>query len=364
MQISILLPYHNDSKFLAESIQSVLNQTHKNFELILINHASTDRSEEIAKSFDDLRIKHVKLLTNQGAGGGIILNTFLDTATGDYFKSMCADDIMKIDCLETLFKFLTSNKEFGGVFGNMDFIDEIGNYTNEDWFQYKNVDLNINLLKALIEGQPILPYTSAMIKMEEIRKLHANKVMYGMIDMSLWAQLLCNGVKIKLLRKSVCNYRIHPNQMSSSSKEQKIIRMSNFEVIVYCNYFFSMSLATLKETLPDSTFITETDDEKFKNFILAYYLMNRPANQTKIAGLLKMQEILQDENLRLEIEEKFGYMIKDLRNYYSSIDLLTVCHISNFKSSKLRKELKKRFKRKIKSIFTKKKVTKEILGVI
>lgn len=362
-KISIQLPYYNDSKFLAQSIQSALNQTYKDFELILINHASTDNSEEIAKSFKDKRIKHAFISKNQGAGGGIILQTFLDVATGDYFKSMCADDIMKPDCLETLLDFLNKNKSFGAVFGNMDFINEEGDSLNQNWYGYKKVDLNINLLKAMIEGQSILPYPAALVRMEEMRKIEANKTMYGMIDMSLWAQILCNDVKIKMLRQSVCDYRIHPEQMSSSSKMQKILRMSNFESIIYSNYFFEMSLSTLKKNLPDITFAKEATQERFKDFILAHYFINRPAKQNVLAGMLKMQQILQDEDLRLAIEEKFGYMVKDLRDFYSSIDLFSTSDLSAFKSSKLRKELKRRFKRKLKSIFGLKNKNKE-LGVM
>lgn len=362
MKISIQLPYYNDAKFLAQSIQSALNQTHKDFELILINHASTDNSEEIAKSFSDPRIKHAFISKNQGAGGGIILQTFFGVATGDYFKSMCADDIMKPDCLETLLNFLENNKDFGGVFGNMDFINEAGGSLNQNWYGYKGVDLNINLLRAMIEGQSILPYPAALIRMEEMKKIESNKVMYGMVDMSLWAQILCKDVKIKMLRQSVCDYRIHPEQMSSSSKMQRILRMSNFECIIYTNYFFGMSLTTLKKNLPDITFAKETKDEQFKDFILAYYFINRPTKQNILAGMLKMQKILQDENLRLAIEDKFGYMVKDLRNFYSSIDLFSSADLSAYKASKLRKELKRRFKAKIKSIFGVK--NKKELGVM
>jgi glycosyltransferase involved in cell wall biosynthesis len=72
VKISIVLPYYNDSKFLSGSIQSVLNQTYKDFELILINHGSTDNSEKIVKSFSDSRIKHIKIARNYGGGGSYL----------------------------------------------------------------------------------------------------------------------------------------------------------------------------------------------------------------------------------------------------------------------------------------------------
>ena len=54
MKISVILPYYNDKEFLKDSIQSVLDQSMQDFELILINHASTDNSSNTAKSFKDL----------------------------------------------------------------------------------------------------------------------------------------------------------------------------------------------------------------------------------------------------------------------------------------------------------------------
>lgn len=68
--VSVFLPYYNDEKFLEYSIKSVLEQSYENFELILLNHASTDSSYNIAHSFQDFRIKHVDMSINLGAGGG------------------------------------------------------------------------------------------------------------------------------------------------------------------------------------------------------------------------------------------------------------------------------------------------------
>ena len=88
--VSVFIPYYNDDKFLRESIEAVLNQSYKNLELILVNHASTDSSRDIAHSYDDDRIVHIDMPINYGAGSGKLLKEFLKVAKGKYSKLLCA----------------------------------------------------------------------------------------------------------------------------------------------------------------------------------------------------------------------------------------------------------------------------------
>ncbi len=67
--VSVFIPYYNDSKYLRKAIDSIFAQTYKNFELILLNHASSDGSRDIAHSYHDKRIKHIDMPKNYGAGG-------------------------------------------------------------------------------------------------------------------------------------------------------------------------------------------------------------------------------------------------------------------------------------------------------
>lgn len=117
--ISVFIPYYNDEKFLKESIESVLNQTYENFELILLNHNSQDSSREIAHSYNDKRIKHIDMPYNLGLGGsGLLTIEFLKVAQGKYTKPFCADDIMLPDCLEKLVNYMENNPDKDFAFGN------------------------------------------------------------------------------------------------------------------------------------------------------------------------------------------------------------------------------------------------------
>ena len=107
--VSVFIPYYNDRSFLKDSIESVLHQTYQNFELILLNHASTDGSKEFVHSYKDERIKHIDIDKNLGAGSGILMLEFLKLAKGKYTKQYCADDIMNANCIEVLVNYLEDN---------------------------------------------------------------------------------------------------------------------------------------------------------------------------------------------------------------------------------------------------------------
>ena len=89
--ISVILPAYNAEKFLREAIDSILGQTYKNFELIVLNDGSTDRTEDIILAYDDPRIRYVKNEKNLKLIK--TLNKGIDLAKGEYIARMDADDI-------------------------------------------------------------------------------------------------------------------------------------------------------------------------------------------------------------------------------------------------------------------------------
>lgn len=343
-KVSILLPYFNDADYLAESINSVLAQSHENWELILINHACTDQSETIAKSYTDHRIHHVRLEHNMGAGGGLILKAFLEKASGDYFKSHCADDVMKPNCVKTLVDFLEKEKaDF--VFGNMEFINSAGELTGQNWFDYKKVDLSCDFLAKFLKGTSLLPYPAALVQMKALRSILINYTMYGMFDMTIWTQLLTAGLALKCTATSVTQYRIHENQISSSSQRLKMARMTAFEMGLFCEFFYRIRLDLLKKILKDDVFVQKAD-KITKEFVIAHHFSGSGSIQRKLHGLQRISSILQNDNLRELIQRDFGYTIADLRKSYNSANLFGGVELSEVKTSKLIKELKRRLKAK------------------
>lgn len=111
--ISVLMPVYNAEKFLAEAIESILGQTFIDFEFIIINDGSTDRSEEIILSYQDARIRYFKNDVNLKLIK--TLNRGLGLASGKYIARMDADDISELNRLQVQFDFMETNPKIGIV---------------------------------------------------------------------------------------------------------------------------------------------------------------------------------------------------------------------------------------------------------
>lgn len=107
--VSVLLTTYNDARYLPYSIKSILNQTYKTFEFIIIDDGSSDNSNKIIESFNDLRIRHIKI---SHMGMGESLNYGLSIARYSWIARIDADDIAHPLRLEKQINFLLENKDF------------------------------------------------------------------------------------------------------------------------------------------------------------------------------------------------------------------------------------------------------------
>ena len=90
MKVSVIIPVHNSEKYILECINSVINQTYKNLEIIVVDDKSTDDSVNIIKNIKDKRIKLIELNINSGAA--IARNKSIEASTGDYICFLDSND--------------------------------------------------------------------------------------------------------------------------------------------------------------------------------------------------------------------------------------------------------------------------------
>jgi len=146
--ISVVLPVYNEEKFIGECIESILNQTYTDFELIIINDASTDRSSEIINSYNDQRISVINNLENSGIVKS--LNKGCLNARGEFIARIDANDIAAETRFEKQLKYLHSNPNCAVVFSPVLIVDNDGNSLEkiegryiqheliQTWLFYKN----------------------------------------------------------------------------------------------------------------------------------------------------------------------------------------------------------------------------------
>lgn len=209
-KISVIMPVYNAAPFLRESIESILNQTYKDFEFLIFNDGSTDNSTEIIESYKDPRIKFFNSEKNYGYVKH--LNEGIKLAQGEYIARMDADDISLNKRFEKQVLFLDNNKEYGICGTGI-------------WQFYSKAK----------KQQYLLPITHEDIQLEQFfncsfihptvmirnKILSTNGLAYDENDMpaedyNLWAKIL-DYTKGYNLPESLLYYRRHKNQTSNDS---------------------------------------------------------------------------------------------------------------------------------------------------
>ena len=156
--ISVVMPAYNHEKFVGEAIESVLNQSYEDFELVIVDDGSTDKTAEIINSFNDLRIKY-HYQSNQDAFNS--LNNGMAMTTGEFIAIINSDDVYELNRLE---RMLQVHRETGAqcVFSDVALIDDksevirdkdfwwIGWHENNRQYYYQYKDLYAAFLNANI----------------------------------------------------------------------------------------------------------------------------------------------------------------------------------------------------------------------
>ncbi|QDH20788.1 glycosyltransferase [Saccharibacillus brassicae] len=122
-KISVVIPLYNHEQFIEEAINSVLNQTYQNLELIIIDDGSKDRSLNIAQSFNDPRLQ---VIAQENKGAHNTINRGLELATGEYLTILNSDDVYEKERFAKLIKYFHENREVKLLCSYIKIIDEKG----------------------------------------------------------------------------------------------------------------------------------------------------------------------------------------------------------------------------------------------
>jgi len=187
-EISVILPVHNGEKYIKQALDSILNQTHHDFECIVLDDGSIDRTQEIIKSYHDHRILYLRDEQNQGLV--YQLNKGLNEARSEFVVRMDGDDICTPTRFEEQLKFLKENENVSVVGSNIAHIDEFSNIVGKRDFFY-GFEQNLN---AILEGRNSVRHPAVMYRKSIILKVGGYKEKYKHVeDLELWFRLYTNG---------------------------------------------------------------------------------------------------------------------------------------------------------------------------
>ncbi|GAH43093.1 unnamed protein product, partial [marine sediment metagenome] len=165
--ISVCIPVFNGDNFIREAVDSVLNQTENNFELVIVDNCSTDRTLEIVAQYNDARITVFKNTCNLGPVPNF--NRCIELAKGEFIVLLPHDDLLLPTALETLSKALISDPQVGLAYSSYYIIDGKGkrSYLSLTYDEDKVMSGN-EAFTRLAGGNPI---QCAMIRREVYSRL-------------------------------------------------------------------------------------------------------------------------------------------------------------------------------------------------
>jgi glycosyltransferase involved in cell wall biosynthesis len=221
-KVSVLLPVYNAESYIGEAIESILNQSFKDFEFVIINDGSSDKSEEIILSYKDERISYHKNPHNLKLVA--TLNKGLELVRGEYIARMDSDDISLPERFIKQVKFLDQNPEVGvcgsnvELFGEWNFITDVSNTSND-------VDAELLLKNPIFH--PTVMFRKSLIDKTGIR---FNPAFEHLEDYYFWAEL-SKFTRLVNLEDILLRYRWHKENISATKQEVQYEKAA--EVILF-----------------------------------------------------------------------------------------------------------------------------------
>ena len=284
VDISIIVPIYNASKYLKKCLDSLVNQTKDELEFILINDGSTDDSESIIKSYNDSRIKYFKR-SNHGIGK--TRNFGISKSTGKYIMFLDSDDYLEENACEVLYKKEEKDNldlvicDFYRVVNDSKIIEKIASFKNTSLKDNPNLLLNVNLAP----WNKI--YRSDLIKNNNIKFIEDLKYE----DAPFVALSLLKSKRIGKVDKTLVYYTIH-EKSETTVRDERI-----FDIIKIVDI--------IRSYFKDYSWSREVIDTLTIKILVNYNIQGRN---------------IKDKDIRNKfIDETFSYLDKNIPNYKSNV---------------------------------------------
>lgn len=207
------MPVFNAQRFVKKAIQSVLDQTYKDFELIIIDDCSTDASRKMTQSFKDKRIIYTRNEENLGVTKS--LNRALQIAKGEFIARLDADDIANPQRFTKQISFFNTHRNIGVVGSWVALVDEGGKFIGVKKYplRYENIK------RAAVLYNP-LNHSSVMMRRSIIKRYgRYDEQLNGAEDYDLWLRIL-PYTKIENIPEPLINYRLVKQSVSFGAMQR------------------------------------------------------------------------------------------------------------------------------------------------
>ena len=222
--ISVCIPTYNGAKYIAQTIESILNQTFTDFEIIVSDDGSSDKTLEIVGSFNDPRIVRIDRLSKVGAEAN--WNNAVANASASLVKLVCQDDLLYPQCLEVEVQTMSKseNQDVSFCFHLRDFVTPNSRKLRSHRVGYSNLQKysKTEILKKVVRsgGNPIgepMAVTMRKLSLNSAGKFRGDYV----IDLDMWSKLSDQGSAL-FIEQHLSAFRISKTSWTSSLKKSQL----------------------------------------------------------------------------------------------------------------------------------------------
>lgn len=217
--VSILIPTYNRADFVGEALNSALNQTYSNLEIIVHDDASQDNTPEVLSGYHDPRVRIIRTEANHGMIGG--WNYIVKRAHGEYIKFLASDDLLSPTCVAELVSAARAHPNAGIITCQRKFINEQGRVVKKMGFAQKDTVVDgpthaHEILTSLRENKIGEP-TAVLYPTKLVKKAGEYDPQFSQFaDFEYWIRILQFGSVI-YIHRPLCSFRLHGGSNTSAS---------------------------------------------------------------------------------------------------------------------------------------------------
>lgn len=330
-KVSVIISAYNHEKYVAESIRSLLDQTFKNFELIIVDNGSTDSTYKVIKKFKDPRIRIFRIKKN--VGFGYALNYSLNKSRGEYISLFSSDDVFSPDKLAKQVKYLDDHPAIGAVFSQAQMIDEERNAISEHYydkvFDQKNKS-RFEWLNYFFYNGNCLCFPSALIRKSVYKQiLFENERLAQLHDFEVWVKI-CLIKDIYIFNEKLIKFRIRQDNKNAGADtiENKVRSMFEFSHVLK-HYLKIKNINEFNKIFPNAKekYHDINDDELIPFYVARQALKVEHVFHQKFA-LDVLFDLLQNKKIVNKLREKYKFDYSDFIKLTGKYDLYHVGHIA------------------------------------
>jgi len=219
--ISIMICCYNSEKYLSETIDSVINQTYTNWEIVAVNDGSSDNTEEIIQTYINKGVKIIyHYQENQGYASA--RNKAIEIAKGEWIAIIDHDDICLPDRLEKQAAQIKNNPNSNLFFSNVTYFNnepkDLGYHF--DYFDPSDLDLSaVSVLNHLLSHKCFIPSSSVVFNINSALSIGGFDTSYNYIPDFVFFLKMGELYNFSISKESLSKWRIHPNQATEITKD-------------------------------------------------------------------------------------------------------------------------------------------------